>query len=108
MEGVSLAFESKSPHTTAWLSVEFEVGHPPDDLLESLAEIGWKEDERFNRMPPLDNRQEIHLRPPSGSDLFGGWNDEERQQNMNEIRTFLRKRGFNNVPWHRLTLEELL
>ncbi len=108
MSGVELAFESKAPHTTPWLVIEYPVGEEPTELLTELAKLGWEEDQRFSRLPPLDGRQETFIAPPKGSDLFGGWTLEEARKNMPPVRRLLRKHGFGRVPWNRLTLADLL
>lgn len=108
MQGdVTVAFESKAPHTTPWLSVEYPVGEEPEELFAKLAEIGWAQD-RFAPAPPIDGIQEVHLVSPKGSDLFGLWTEEEARRYMPEVRRVLRTVGFGKVPWHRLTLAELL
>lgn len=108
MGGVRLAFESKAPHTTPWLSIEFDVDDEPTTFLQRLAAEGWEEDERYARVPPLDGRQEIHVGGPAGSGLFGGWKDQEKRRNMRAIRELLRNEGFVDVPWNKLTLADLL
>lgn len=106
--GITLAFESKAPHKTPWLSIEFDEGSEPVALLAQLEAAGWKEDTRYRRLPPLDGRQEIHVIGPPGTDLFSEWNLQERRTNMRAIRALLREEGFREVPWHKLTLEDLL
>lgn len=108
MDGVTLAFESKGPFHTPWLSIEFPVGQEPTELIEALAGIGWKENEQYARVPPLDGIQEVNIAPPKGSELFGTWSDEEARANMPVIRRLLRRHGFDRVPWNKLTLEDLL
>lgn len=107
MKGVSVAFNSKAPHTTPWLSIEHPVDAVPEDLFSALAQIGWAED-GLRGAPPLDGMQEIILVAPKGSSLFGGWTDEERRRNMPIVREVLRKFGITGVPWYRLSLEDLL
>jgi hypothetical protein len=107
--GITVAFESKVPHTTPWLSIEWEIDKDdPQELIEALAEIGWAEDPRYRRVPPIHNMQELNLNPPSGSGLFGEWTDEERRQRMPVVRRVLRDKGFKDVPWNQLTLADLL
>ena len=108
MSGVTLAFESKAPHRTPWLSVEHPVNDVPSGLFDALDELGWKEDERMMRVPPLDGIQEVQIIPPRGTGLFGEWTDGEARHFMPEVRRLLRKQGFDRVPWNRLTLAELL
>lgn len=108
MTGVSVAFESKAPHTTPWLSIEINVGEEPTELIAALAELGWKEDERYPRIPPLDGREEIVVSPPMGSALFGGWSAAEAKKYMPPVRRLLRTYGCDRVPWNRLTVEDLL
>ena len=107
MSGVTLAFESKAPHTTPWLSVEYPEGEVPYDLLAALAQIGWVEDP-LPRAPALDGVMETILEPPDGTDLFGLWTKDEAKRFMPEVRRLLRKQGFDRVPWNRLTLAEML
>lgn len=104
----SVAFESKFPHTTPWLSIEFDVDEEPSELLSDLRKIDWLEDGRMNRLPPLDGRQEITVLGPTGTGLFNLWTDAERRQHLPVVRRVLRRHGFNNVPWNRLTLADLL
>jgi len=107
MSGVTLAFESKAPHTTPWLSVEFPVGEEPVSLLTDLSNIGWYERE-YPRTPPLDGWQEVCLQGPRGSGLFKAWTEEEARQHMPAVRRFLRREGFDRIPWNRLELAELI
>lgn len=108
MEGdVSVAFESKAPHTTPWLSVQYPVGEEPTELFAKLAAIGWERDQ-FPSAPPLDGIQEVNLVPPTGSGLFGGWTEAEARKHMPLVRRVLRTEGFGKVPWNRLTLADLL
>lgn len=107
MAPMTVAFESKAPHTTPWLSIEYPVGERPADLLIDLAGIGWTENERFT-LPPLDGTQELELSPPTGTAFFGGWTPAEAKRNMPPVRRLLRRYGFDRVPWNRLTLEDLL
>lgn len=108
MEGdISVAFESKAPHTTPWLSVQYPVGEEPVELFAKLAAIGWKQDQ-FAPAPPLDGIQEIRLVPPKGAGLFFGWTDAEARKHMPLVRRVLRTEGFGKVPWNRLTWDELL
>ena len=105
---VSVAFESKPRHTTPWLSVEFPIDEEPRDLFSALTEIGWAEEMRYPRIPPLDGVQEAHIIPPTGSDLFGSWNKRERREHMRQVRRVLREQGFVDVPWHKLTWADLV
>jgi hypothetical protein len=106
---ITVAFESKAPHTTPWLSVEWDLNEDdPQDLFDSLAELGWKEDARFAGVPPIGDVQETAISPPKGSDLFGGWTEAERRERMPEVRRLLRTKGFDRVPWNRLTLADML
>src|SRR5262245_25649698 len=105
--GVELAFESKAPHTTPWLAIEYDVGDEPAELLTELSELGWREDD-LRRLPVLDCRQEGPLLGPQGSCLFGGWLPHAAKANMPPVRRLLRRYGFDRVPWNRLTLADLL
>lgn len=107
MSGVTLAFESKAPHTTPWLSIEYPVGEEPTELFAELAELGWEPD-GLAPAPPLDGIQEVYLKPPQGSDLFYGWKPAEAKKHMPAVRRLLRKHGFDRVPWNRLELADLL
>lgn len=110
MEGVTLAFESKHPHTTPWLSIEWPVGEEPVELLAKLAELEWVENPLFEarRLPPLDGIQEVNLSPPKGSDIFYGWKPAEAKKHMPAVRRLLRQYGFDRVPWNRLELVDLI
>lgn len=108
MEGVSLAFESKAPHKTPWLSIEFPVGNEPVELIDELAKIAWVEDKSRIRVPPLDGIQEVQITPPSGTDLFLGWTPAEAKKYMPPVRRLLRRHGFDRVPWNRLELVDML
>lgn len=108
MTGVTVAFESKVPHKTPWLSIEFPVGEEPAELLSELAQLGWVEDKRFQRVPPLDGRQEVMITAPSGTDLFLLWTDDEAKKYMPPVRRLLRRHSFDRVPWNRLTLADMI
>ena len=107
MNGVTLAFESKAPHTTPWLSVEYPVGEAPEELLAQLSTLGW-EDDGLRRAPPIDGRQEVALLPPAGTGLFGGWSEDEARRHMPAIRRVMRQYGYDRVPWNRLELADLI
>lgn len=107
MSTVSVAFESKVPHTTPWLNVRYPVDAPPAELFQALAAIEWRED-GLRQAPPIDGELEIFLNGPKGSALFGGWTEQEKANLMPIVRGVLRELGFPNVPWNRLTLEDLL
>ena len=104
----AVAFESKSPHTTPWLVLEYDVGQEPRELLEALAAIGWAPDGLAQAPPLPDGTYENHLRGPVGSSLFGGWTDAERSRNLYVCRATLRRFGFRRVPWHHLAHRDLL
>jgi hypothetical protein len=108
MKGVTVAFESKAPHTTPWLSIEYPVGEEPEELLANLAELGWKTSTRLRFAPPLDGMQEVVIEPPLGTGLFRGWKPEEARKNMPAVRRLLRRHGFDRVPWNRLELADLI
>lgn len=107
-QDVTVAFESKAPHTTPWLSVEYPVGQEPVELFDKLKRIGWEEDTRFLRIPPINGVQEVKVSSPRGSELFGLWTKEEARRYMPEVRRVLRTEGFGKVPWNRLTLADML
>ena len=107
-EDTALCFESKNPHTTLWLRVEFPEGQEPEELFAALAKIGWREDTRFARLPALDGVQEVKVSGPKGTELFGAWSAVERRAYMAACRDVLREFEFDGVPHYELTLEELL
>jgi hypothetical protein len=107
MDAPSIAFESKAPHTTPWLSIEHDVDNEPAEMLAELAELGWKED-GMPRAPALGGRKEIVLNAPEGNALFGGWTMREAKANMPPVRRLLRRYGYDSVPWNRLELADLL
>lgn len=108
MVTVTVAFESKAPHTTPWLSIEHPVGEEPEELLAKLAELGWKPSVRLQFAPPIEGRQERIVEPPPGTGLFTTWTDEEAKKHMPAVRRLLRRYGFDRVPWNRLELADLI
>ena len=109
MEGVTLAFESKAPHTTPWLSVEHPRDESPEELIGQLAEIGWRPSIALAFSPPTDDGHvEQCVEPPDGSGPSGSWTQEEAKKYMPEVRRLLRRHGFDRVPWNRLDLTDLI
>lgn len=103
-------FAAKHPYETYWLSIGFEEGKKPEELVKALIDAGWKEDE-FPALRPLPwkGKKLAHLNlEKSGSALFNGWTLEERKANLAEARKILRKHGITNVPKLNLTLQDLL
>jgi hypothetical protein len=92
----TVAFESKAPHTTCLISLDYPEAAPPTDLIQALAEVGFAPD-GLAGLPPLDGRAEVQL-VKRGSDLFGGWTAEEQTQNMRQARAVLKRFGFARVP----------
>ena len=106
MSGVTLAFESKAPHTTPWLSVEFPVGEDAYELLAKITGLGWRESQP--RLRFHEGLEEVILDPPKGSGLFGTWTEEEARQHMPAVRRLLRREGFDRIPWNRLELADVI
>lgn len=108
MAPITIAFQSKEPHTTPWLSIEHDVDDEDvTELVAELGELGWKEDGML-RAPAIGGRKETVLDAPEGEALFGGWTPAEAKKHMPPVRRLLRRHGFDRVPWNRLTLVDLL
>lgn len=109
MSGVTVAFESKAPHTTPWLSIEHPVGDPPEELFANLCELGWKRSMQIGFLPQgVEDMVEQIMESPEGTGLFKAWTPEEARKHMPAARRLLRRHGFDRVPWNRLELADLI
>lgn len=104
--GLQCEFQSKPPHRTSFLVLEFNESHRPGALLKSLSDIGWVED-GMAPPSPLDGRQEITV-SKRGTGLFGGWTETERGLFLAECQTVLERYLHFDVPHRQLTAADLL
>ena len=102
---LTVAFESKAPHDTWWISIHHIVGEPPKDLVDDLNDVGWRLDTLG--VPPLAGREESII-CRDGTGIFGGWTGDERGKFMADAFTALEKHGIIDVPLVSLTLQDLL
>lgn len=118
---VALTFARRARFNTHWIEMEYPVGAEPTDLLADLAKVGWAPDGM--KVPSMEkvtwdanhvmtrhgyHVEEIHIVGPHGTDLFGGWSDDEKRVNMAAARKVLRAYGFVKVPVWSKTLQDML
>ena len=96
---------AKSPYTTWSVEFTYPESNSPKDLFKELEGHGWKS--YGGNVPPIHGEKEISF-SKDGSGIFCGWNPEERQANLKEVRNILKQHGLINVPKVRLTLRDLI
>jgi hypothetical protein len=99
-------FQSKHPHHTLWLHLEYDEHNEPQALLADLGKIGWTPSP-YPPPSPLFGRATLTV-GRGGSGLFGGWTPAEQSAFMRQVRATLKRHGFVGVPHQKLTLAELL
>lgn len=105
--GTTVAFKSKHPYRTNWLSLSYPVDQFPNDLVAALAVAGWTATPAMRQAPPFGGRQELEL-GATGTSIFNSWTDDERKRYMAAARKVLRQHGYTRVPIFRLTLADML
>lgn len=96
---------------THWIEGEYDADAKPEEFLADMEAIGFTEDGMS--LPPYTSAeagcrvQSFHL-TKKGTDLFAGWNAEEKRTNMAAARRVMRKHGFVNVPVWRKTLADMM
>ena len=102
---VTVSFNRRQREQTCWIELYFPVDAEPTEMLAALAEVGFAPD-GMREPPPLDGVQAAHL-IKHGSDLFGGWTDAEKRENMKAARAVLRRFGSTGVPVNALSYFDL-
>ena len=105
---MQLEIQSKHPHTTRWLWVEWEPEKEQDKFLElaaALEEIDFILDLVFPS-PVLGFHTRTFYKP--GSDLFEGWTVTERKSNLGALRRAFRVLELDPVPSRKLTFRDLI
>jgi hypothetical protein len=125
---VGLAFKHREHSQTTWLCIEYPTDAEPTALFDALRAIGWSDDHRWTApLPPVAARDWGTPDPVAGtpwtdlgymigsidfmkdgSDVFGGWTDDEKRSFLPAARAVLRRFGFTRVPNYALTLADLL
>lgn len=115
----SVAFLSKHPHDTRWLSIKYPDDVVPTALLRDLVAVGWTWQPGMRKLvsydpllpvpsaPPFGGRVEVDIEA-KGTGISGSWTPEESAAHMRRVRKVLRKHGFLRVPHNKLTLADLL
>ena len=105
----AVIFGCKHAHDkTLWLEIEHVITGPPPELLQALAEIGWKPSSKLAPAISLGNKQVLPILPPPGSLSLGWHTPEEHKAKLAAAHQVLRRFAFTKVPVHRYTLAELL
>lgn len=102
----AMAFLSKVPHNTWFLSIVYHEDNIPITLLNHLNTLGWTKGPFFSA-PPFKgiHKEELGC---SGTGLFGDWTPLEKKKNMTNVRKVLRKHGFTGVQHYRISLADCL
>lgn len=103
---VKVEFQSKHPHITCWLHIEYPEHQPPEKLFKALRDIGWTNEGCAPPSPLNGCAEEGFSR--KGTGLFGGWTPAERRKFMKDARAALYMQGFQRVAVHKLSFAELI
>lgn len=101
---MKLEFQSKHPHRTRFLVVAYDK--QKDDvnpIVNAMESVGWlPKDCFFGSKTP-----EIHFSKP-GTDIFNSWTTEEHKLFIKEAEKALKTVGIKNVPYRKLTIQDLI
>ena len=109
---MSAELQSKHPYRSAWLVI-WHHRDLPEALVADLAGIGFAVDAQ-RQDPVLPGAPRVKGEPretvffKKGSDLFNGWTDRERKQNLSQVRAVLRTHDLHPGSLRRLALSDLL
>ncbi len=109
---VMVGFQSKAPHTTRWVAINFNVNERPEQLLAAFEAKGWKTTSAGALSPmfepmPINDRMQIDLFK-DGTGLFGGWTPTEKRKLVKEAKTILVNNGVEEYYDQKLTLADLM
>ncbi len=107
---MKVEFQSKHPHNTVFLFVEYDESeltlyHQLRDYLTVIGMFNVQEQRRVASMKPTSTFS------ANGSGPFGSWTKAEKKLYMDRFRRILKQPdclGLSEVPYRKLTLEDLL
>jgi len=103
---VSAEMQSKAPHLTKFLRLEYRESEGlPDGLEKSLNDSGWVRSE-FAPPPPLDGVAEVVF-VSHGTGLFRGWTKQEAGAKMQALASALKPFGIKPAV-RKLTMGDCL
>jgi hypothetical protein len=117
---IKAEFETKHPHNTNWIRMEYGEYEEPSELIEELKNAGWKQgyklppksevifDNNGNRVGFAKTKYNEVTYSKVGSGIFGMWTPAEKKANMLEARKILKNHGIKKVPVIKLSLQDLL
>lgn len=101
---MNLELQSKPPHKSCWLLIEYEPREEPASLVAELQEAGWL---LQTRIPASFGGKEVRTYGKVGIGLFGSWTPTEQSARLLEIKTILARHGHENVLYRPLTPAQL-
>lgn len=89
---------AKPPGKTYGIFMAIDPDNQPAELLKALDDFGFKNTYQ-SRYTHKDKGKvmDMHFHKP-GTDLFQGWKDNEREENMKEIHRLFAEIGITIVP----------
>lgn len=106
---VQITFARREREKTHWLEFEYPTEAEPHALFKDLESEGW---EQAGKIAWVEYTTGVHttslIYSKRGTDLSGGWTDNERKTNMARARTILRSFGRTRVPVWNKTLMDML
>ena len=98
MTVTQLTFARRQHGLTHWIEGEYSGDDKPS-FFADLEAAGWT---------VIDYRGFFMIDPPRGTDLFAGWNPDEKRTYMKQARSILKKHGFVKVPVWTKTIQDML
>jgi hypothetical protein len=89
---------AKPPGKTYGVYIAIDPNNPPQAVLDKLAAIGFVSE--FDKNYTHKDRgkvRDIHFMK-KGSDLFNGWKDNEREENMQQVTALFASIGITITP----------
>ncbi len=107
-----VGLQSKAPHTTRWVAINYNVNERPDQLLAAFEASGWKTESAgalaaLIAPTPINDRMQIELYK-DGTGPFGGWTPAEKRKFVKEAKAVLVGNGIEEYYDQKLTFADLI
>lgn len=90
---------AKPPGKTFGVFMAIDPAHPPQEVLDKLAAMGFLNTHVSDYTHKKDRGKvrDMHFMK-KGTDLFDGWKDAEREENMKQIEELFKSVGITITP----------
>jgi len=102
---MKLEFQSKHPHRSRFLVIEYNSTEDPALIISVLVSLGWEITSRIQKKENILTR--IHL-SKKGNGLFNSWTTKEHSSLIKEAEKALKTIGFVRIPYRKLTIQDCI